>query len=144
MCHEVDRGDDGREEPQSPRVAESMQDDPGVDSAKAIQEGLDPEAEGPPVDDVCVVLGLILTSPLRAHRWDDAAADPWVGLALFESEWRRKGSHRYTIGIRGLGVARVIILGSDAICEVETASDRLSSPCAGVGRACRWVRSCGV
>ena len=47
-----------------------------MDSANAIQEGLDPEAEGPPVDDVCVAWGLILTSPLRAHRWDDAAADP--------------------------------------------------------------------
>ena len=102
MRHEVDRGDDGREDPLLPRVAESTQDDPGADSAKAIQEGLDPEAEGPPVDDVCVVPGLILTSPLRPHRWDDAVADLWVGLALFESEWRRNGSHRYTRVIRGL------------------------------------------
>ena len=115
-----------------------------MDSANAIQEGLDPEAEGPPVDDVCVVLVLILTSPLRAHRRDDAAADPWLGLALFEAEWRRKGSHRYTRGIRVRCSARVINLGSGAICEVETASDRLSSLCAGVGWACRWVRSCGV
>ena len=57
----VDRGDDGWEEPQRLRVAEAVEDDPGVDSANAIQEGRDPDAEGPPADEVEVAWGLIVT-----------------------------------------------------------------------------------
>ena len=89
-----DRGDDGWEEPQRLRVAEAIEDDPGVDSANAIQEGPDPDAEGPPADEGCVVRGMIVTWPFRAHRRDDTSDAVWRGRSLFDSEWRRKGSHR--------------------------------------------------
>ena len=73
-----------------------------MDSANAIQEGPDPDAEGPPADEVEVAWGLIVTWPFRAHRGGDTSDDVWRGLFLFDSEWRRKGSHLYTLEILGV------------------------------------------
>ena len=60
-CRRVEICDDAREDAARLRVVEAMEDDPGVDAAKAIQEDCDPDAEGPPVDEVPIVRGLIVT-----------------------------------------------------------------------------------
>ena len=60
-CRRVEIRDDACEDAARLRVVEAVEDDPGVDASKAIQEECDPDAEGPPADEVEVAWGLIVT-----------------------------------------------------------------------------------